>query len=359
VIAIQLSRLEIALNHVLSSKKSFLTMPFLTALLSMISIGTSASSIPLQQAITAFNDGYYQQAKVILDDELSLTPNSERVNHYLGRTAYLQAELDKAETYFKTAIKLNDQLSDNFYWLAVTYAAQFKDVGFFSASSLADRFLEAAKQAVKLAPDSLLAHEGLLKFYIGAPGIIGGSINKAKKRAKIIANLNTAAGHFALGRIHFYEGDFQLAEVQIRKALAIEPNRMRYVFGLGYLLREMDRHSEAVDVFLKVSQLQAIDPFDRIDLWRAKYETGRASSLSGEKLELGRQALVSYKKRNVSSSNLDGDDWAQARLVSIYQHQGKNKQAKELLSKLLAADPDSKLKKLLKKQLKQQSDNSI
>jgi tetratricopeptide (TPR) repeat protein len=210
-----------------------------------------------------------------------------------------------------------------------------------------------------LAPDSLLAHEGLLKFYIGAPGIIGGSINKAKKQAKIIAELNPAAGHFALGRIYFYEEEFQKAEVQIIKALAIDSNRIRYNFGLGLLFRETERQAEAVDIFAKIQDLNPIGPFGRINIWRAKYEAGRAASLSGEKLELGSQALISYMGRNVSSPNLDQDDWAEARLARIYQHQGKNKQAKELLGKLLANNPDRKLKRLLKKQLKQLKRNKL
>jgi hypothetical protein len=71
------------------------------------------------------------------------------------------------------------------------------------------------------------------------------------------------------------------------------------------------------------------------------------------------QALISYMGHNVSSPNLDQDDWAEARLARIYQYQGKNKQAKELLGKLLANNPDRKLKRLLKKQLKQLKRNKL
>ncbi len=331
------------------NKKPLLMASIFAALLSIQCFNSSAS---IQEGVAAYHNSDYQRANELLEAEVSSTQPSDKLYHYLGRTAYLQGRLDKAEFYFKEAIKLNDHQSEHFYWLAVTYAAQFSEVSFFSAGSLADRFLEAANKAVELDPNSLPAHEGLLKFYIGAPGIVGGSISKAKLRAKLIAELDSAAGSLALGRLHLYEEEYNEAESYCRKALKTNPDNVEYNYALGMLLRESERHAEAVEIFTHTASLKASGAFARIQVWGALYQAGRAAAISGEQLEQGQQAIERYLQRNVNHPDLPGNDWAEFRLAIIYQHQGNIKQAKKLIKRLLAGDPEGDLRRKLKKALK-------
>jgi len=346
--------LPTALIDILIKRRPILTTSILT-----LTIFTGSAIASLPTAITAYQSNNYQLANKYLTTELYLNPNNEQVHHYLGRIAYFQGDFDRAEAYFTTAIRLNEQSSENFYWLAVTHAAQFKNISIFSIFSLADRFLTAAKKAIILEPDSLLAHEGLLEFYINAPGIVGGSLNKAKKQAFIISKLNVAAGHYAKGRIHYDQEEYQAAEQEVRLALALNPNRIRYNFGLGLLLSATERDSEAIMVFSGIAKLKAKDPFERINLWQAKDKVGRISASSGEYLALGQQAIEDYLQRNVASPSLSENTWAQSRLAQIYQYQNKNTQAAQLLNSILSTKHCKTLHKQVNKQLKDLSVSTL
>lgn len=318
----------------------------------LISLYTDVAMASMDTAISAYQGSDYNLAREYLLLELSSNKNVEQVHHYLGRIAYLQGEFEQAETYFTQAIELNVNNSDHFYWLAVSLSGQFSTVSIFSTFSLVDRFLNAAKQAVILDPNSLLAQEGLLKFYVSAPSILGGSIKLAKKHAKIIGRLDIAAGHYALGRIHYQEEEFKLAEQQIRLALSLKPQRIRYNYGLGLLLSATERDTEAMDILSGIAKLQAIDPFERINIWLSMDKVGSISAQSGEKLTLGEMAITHYLHRNVSNPKLSTTGRAKSRLATIYQHQGKNQQAVQLLKEVLVNQPSNELKKNIKKQLR-------
>jgi tetratricopeptide (TPR) repeat protein len=306
----------------------------------------------MDTAISAYQNNDYVLSKEHLLIALSSNANNEQVHHYLGRIAYLQGEFEQAETYFMRAIALNAKSSKNFYWLAVTLSGQFTTVSIFSTFSLVDRFLNAAQQAVILEQNSLLAHEGLLKFYVSAPSILGGSLKQAKKHAMIISKLDEAAGHYALGRIHYQEKEFKQAEQQIRLAVALKPQRIRYNYGLGLLLSTTERYIEAIDIFSGIAKLQAIDPFERINIWLSMDKVGSISAQSGEKLTLGEKAITHYLHRNVSNPKLSTTARAKFRLATIYQHQGKNEQAVQLLNEILVNQHSNELKKSIKKQLR-------
>jgi len=345
----QFRLLILGLKPILIKGSNYISVSGL-ALLFLLYTGSSMASV--KTAISAYQNSDYQLATDLLSKELYSTPNNEQVHHYLGRLAYLQGEFDQAEAYFDKSIELNAQNYENFYWLAVTLSGQFDTVSIFSTFSLIDRFLSAANQAVILAPNSLLAHEGLFKFYVSAPSILGGSIELAQKHAKTIAQLDVAAGHYAQGRIHYQEGEFKKAEQQLRFALAKEPLRIKYNFGLGLLLSTLERDVEAIEVFSGISKLQAIDPFERINIWLSMDKVGEMSAISGNKLALGEAAMKTYLTRNVVNSKLSETSWAKSWLATIYQHQGKNEQAVQLLNEILINKIDKKLKKHIIKQLR-------
>ncbi len=343
-------QIKSALNYILLKRKTLLCAGGLALIFSLY---TGSAMASLQIAISAYQNNNYQLANEYLEVERSINPNQEQVHYYLGRIAYLQGDYDKAEAYFIAAIKLNDQRSEYFYWLAITYAGQYPSVSIFSTYSLANRYLNAAQQAIILDPDSILAHESLVKFYISVPGIVGGSLKLAKNHAKIIAQLDVAAGHYAQGRIHYEQEEYKEAEKQVRLALALQPNRIRYNFGLGWILSSTERDKEAIAVFSGIAKLIAKDPLERIEQWQALDKVGRISASSGEHLALGQEAIETYLKRNVASPSLSENTWAQSRLAKIYQHQNKNTQAAQLLNSILSTKHCKILNKQVNKQLKE------
>ncbi|MCW8876859.1 MAG: tetratricopeptide repeat protein [Kangiellaceae bacterium] len=306
----------------------------------------------IQQGIEAYHLGNYQKSRQIFSHERFAKAESGVLSHYAGRLAYLDGNFDQAEKLFKQAINKNPHNGAYFYWLAVTYAAQFRTVSFFSASSLADQFLEAAETAIRLEPNSIAAHYGLLQFYTYAPGIVGGSLKKARKRADIIFSLDDAAGNFALASIARYEEDYLSAEEFCRKALAIAPQKVRYHYLLALILSDQNKHAEAAKHFFRTSELEPDGPFERIQIWAALYYAGRTSAESGLFLAQGLSAIKKYSKRPLNHPDLPKQEWAEFRLASIYALQGRKDDAIKQMNQILTREIDRKLRKKIKSNLK-------
>lgn len=64
----------------------------------------------------------------------------------------------------------------------------------FRAIRLARRGRELMERAVVLAPDDIAFREGLVDFYRQAPGLVGGSLTKAREHADAIARIDPVRG---------------------------------------------------------------------------------------------------------------------------------------------------------------------
>jgi hypothetical protein len=74
--------------------------------------------------------------------------------------------------------------------------------------------------AVKLDPTSIDAAEGRLEFLLGAPGIVGGGVDKARAEAARIATLDAYRGAMAEARIAEHEKAWPEAERRNRSLMA-------------------------------------------------------------------------------------------------------------------------------------------
>jgi hypothetical protein len=69
-------------------------------------------------------------------------------------------------------------------WLGHAYSRQLSTAGFLRKPFIARRSGEAYDMAVKLDPTSIDAAEARLAFFLGAPGIVGGGVDKARAEAR-------------------------------------------------------------------------------------------------------------------------------------------------------------------------------
>jgi tetratricopeptide (TPR) repeat protein len=116
----------------------------------------------------------------------------------------------------------------------------------------------AFEKAIALDPNHVAARIGLSQFYLGAPGIAGGSVAKARAQGEALLALPDKRGEFqgrmVLGGIAAHESDW--AEMS-RQLTAAEPVVARYlkaasaddltaVFLDGEVKRELGRCAEAL-----------------------------------------------------------------------------------------------------------------
>jgi hypothetical protein len=82
---------------------------------------------------------------------------------------------------------------------------------FIKKASLAKRVQTEFEAAVRLSPDNLEARFDLLQDYIMAPGIMGGSKDKAREQAQAIKARNPLQGYIAFGAIYEDEKQYEKA----------------------------------------------------------------------------------------------------------------------------------------------------
>ena len=138
--------------------------------------------------------------------------------------------------------------------------------------------------AVKLDPTSIDAAEGRLDFLLGAPGIVGGGVDKARAEAARITTLDPYRGAMAKARVAEHEKEWPEAERLYRSLMADYPDRTGAVDALVTMLQNAKRFDEAFKI---VDDRLARIPDEPSSL----YNLGRLSAVSGQHLARGEAAL--------------------------------------------------------------------
>jgi len=156
--------------------------------------------------------------------------------------------------------------------------------GFLRKPFIARRCGEAYNMAVKLDPASVDAAEARLDFFLGAPSIVGGGIDKARAEASRIATLDAYRGVMAEARIAEHEKEWPKAEQLYRSLMADYPDRTGAVDALLTILQNGKRFEEAFKI---VDDRLARLPNESSSL----YNLGRLSAVSSQHLARGESAM--------------------------------------------------------------------
>jgi tetratricopeptide (TPR) repeat protein len=201
-----------------------------------------------------------------------------------GRAAHNAGKTDEAVSAFEQAVALDPTSSLYHLWLGHAYTRQLSSAGFLRKAFIARRSGEAYNMAVKLDASSIEAAEARLDFFLGAPGIVGGGIDKARAEAARIATLDAYRGGMADARIAEHEKEWPKAERSYRSLMAEYPERSAAVDALLTILQNAARFDEA---FRIVDDRLARLPDEASSL----YNLGRLSAVSGQHLARGETAM--------------------------------------------------------------------
>jgi len=201
----------------------------------------------------------------------------------------------------------------------------------FKQVLLAKKIRGAFETAVALDPDNVRARRDLLQYYVIAPGIAGGSVDKARAQAREIGARNPMLGHLAAGWIAEAGKDHAAAEREYRSAIDAYPDSAAAYLALGALHQRTREYDRAFEVY---ERLLAARP----DEAAAYYQIGRTASQAGTRLEHGESALRTYltKKPGEGDAPLAS---AHYRLGMIYERQERLDLARASYDAALRLDP--------------------
>jgi len=162
-----------------------------------------------------------------------------------GEALQNQDKYDDAIKEFRAAVKLNPKNSMAHLWLARVLGRKTEKSSVLRQPFMVGDVRTEFEKAVQLDPSNVDARSDLLEFYLEAPGVFGGGIDKARQQAEAIARLDAAEGHGAWARIAEKEKRFDVAEREYRAALAAKPDSASYRRDLEKFLQKHGRQQAA------------------------------------------------------------------------------------------------------------------
>ncbi len=296
--------------------------------LAFFALPASAKTLPEVQAMV---EAKAQGALAAADELTKATPNDANAWVILLR-AHLQAkQAEKAVAAGKKATTLGPENAQAFFWLGNAYGSRIGEVGMLSRMSIATKLRDAFEQAVRLDPALIDARSSLIDFYLQAPSMIGGGIDKARAQAIAIANYDQSQGFTAQGRIAMYEKKPAEALKAYEQAYALKPEseQLRMSLIMGY--QQAEHWKDAHDMAKKWT---AEDP-KKAAPW---YQIGRIAAESGQYLPEGEAAMHVFL--NLAPEAGDPEPkYARYRLGQILAKAGRKDEARAELQAALKIDP--------------------
>jgi tetratricopeptide (TPR) repeat protein len=194
------------------------------------------------------------------------------------------------------------------------------------------KFKQECELAVEYDPENVQAHLALMSFYVHAPSIVGGGMEKAKERAETIASLDEYYGHVAHAMIAKREDDNAAAESSYLAAASVDSQNAKGWSLLGTFYIDVERPADAVLVFERVRELV---PDDLV----AVYQLARAHAESGDDLAAAEEGFKAYiaAEDRPEEPEVASAHW---RLALVYEGQGRYAEAMAELDEAIRLNPE-------------------
>jgi tetratricopeptide (TPR) repeat protein len=259
-------------------------------------------------------------ARKVLAAQAAREPKTARWNYALGRVAAMEADRasgdpekplrKEALEQFERAVKLEPGNADYQYWFASASFEHIDDVGMLSKMSLASDGRKAYEKAIAIDPNYVAARIGLARFYLGAPAIAGGSVDKAKQQGAALLAIPDKRGEYQ-GRMvlagtaaegkDWAEMSRQFALAETAGGLGADPVAALRT-QVFYLLNQKKDPQAAVPVVERYLKVASSDDLTAVFL------NGEVQRQLGHCVE----ALVSYDQVLAKRAEARGSRWGAA-----------------------------------------------
>ena len=252
-----------------------------------------------------------------------------------GRAAIRRGDSDAAIDYLERAVAQSPNSAEAHFSLSNAYGARIQASGMLSAAKYASKIRSELERAIALDPRHVDARYGLVQFYAGAPGLMGGSYEKALEQAKAIQALDRVAGHRAHAFVYSQQKKLDLARKEYEEAIREEPASAKaHVYFGQYLVNVEKAYAAAASEFEIALKLDS-------RCMPALYHLGRTASLANADLARGEEALRLYLA-HTPAENEPTLASAHYFLGDVYEKLGRKIEAKQAYQAALQLNPTLK-----------------
>src|SRR5262252_5757542 len=224
-----------------------------------------------QEAKALFASGDYSRAIEVLNQAAAAAPQDAAVQHLLARSYFESEQFDRAIAAGEKSVKLDPQNSPYHELLGRAYGEKADRSGWLSALSLAKKARKEFDTAVQIDERNFSAMQAMIEFDCSAPGIAGGGEDKARPEVEKLSAMDAAEGRYAAGNCRRQKKDFEAADAEFRKALALHPRSAGLIYDIGDYYMKRD---QADRLAIVVKEGRRADPKDpRGDFYQAVAHT--------------------------------------------------------------------------------------
>jgi tetratricopeptide (TPR) repeat protein len=231
----------------------------------------------------------------------AIKPPGGEAYFLMGRDYFGLSQFKQATENFQKAVALDPKNSDYELWLGRTWGRRAEAASPLTAPSAASKARQCFELAVKLDPRNQEAVNDLFDYYLNAPGLLGGGLEKAAKVAKHIAELDEAEGHFAEAQLADRRKQFDTAEQHFRRAMQLAPKQVGRVIDLARYLAKRGRVQESDEVFAQAEKIAPGSP-------KLLYSRARTYVETKRNLDQARKLLQQYMQSNLTPEDPPRED---------------------------------------------------
>lgn len=226
-----------------------------------------------EKASQLIKERRFAEAQALLDRTLQADPRDAPSWSKLGELHLANRNAEKALECAERAIGIDGSKAGYHLLRGSALLNRAQQVNMFRGLGLASDGRAALEKAAQLEPTNRRAVLALFGYYTNAPGIAGGSLDKAQALAERTQAVDTANAHYMKGQLHKRRKDPGAAQGAFRQALAADPKFSAVYNDLGYVELEMKQVDMALEHFRKQVELDPSNPnsYDSLgDGWMAK-----------------------------------------------------------------------------------------
>jgi Flp pilus assembly protein TadD len=178
----------------------------------------------------------------------------------MGQDHFMLAEYKRATEELDKALALGNPTAQLYMWLGRAYGRRAETSSPFTAPGYASHAQKMFEKAVELDISNKDAVGDLFDYYMGAPGFLGGGLNKAEDLARKVSVHDPAEGFYLKAQIDDKRKQYEAAEQSLRRALELTPKQVSRVLDLAHYLAKRGRTKESDALFDQASTMAPEDP---------------------------------------------------------------------------------------------------
>jgi tetratricopeptide (TPR) repeat protein len=312
----------------------FVTMALLAAVLvGACTLSASAGPSVPDEIGKLYNSGHYDQAVEALQAAVGKDPRDASLHFWLGRCFFELRDFERAISSLEKAVAIDPDNSDYHLWLGRACGRRAEESNPFSSFALARRTGHEFQTAVRLNQSNLAAQRDLIRFFLFAPGFLGGGDEHALEQTAALALQDSVQADLARAEYFTARKKFDQAAEQYQKILQAKPAAGVYLEIANYYRDQGDAQTMqgVVDAAAKAAPS---DP--RLDYYRGvAMVMGKSDPAEAEK---DLRAYLAGPASSEFPSHASAHEW----LGKLYESQGKLDQAASEYQAGVSLDPRNK-----------------